>query len=103
VISPSEIQLIGKELAIRWQDGRETYLGASLLRSSSPSAEVQGEPDLFGRLSGATAGPGKPDVEILGWKQVGNYALQFRFSDGHQTGIYTFETLRRLGDGEEPV
>ena len=36
------------------------------------------------------------DVKILSWKRVGNYAVQFSFSDGHSTGIYAYEYLRTL-------
>jgi DUF971 family protein len=103
VIAPSEVQVIGRDLAIRWQDGHESYIGVARLRAASPSAEVQGEQDIFGQVRGGGAGPGPADVEIVSWKQVGNYALQFQFSDGHQTGIYTYDYLRRLGDGEEPA
>jgi DUF971 family protein len=99
VIAPADIQLIGNELAIRWQDGLETYLTVPALRAASPSAEVQGEQDIFGRSYGGGAGEGTPDVTLLGWQVVGNYALQFQFSDGHRTGIYTYAYLRRLGTG----
>lgn len=101
MIAPSEIQLVGRELAIRWQDAHESYIPVPMLRAASPSAEVQGEQDIFGQIRGGGAGAGPADVEILSWVQVGNYAIQFRFSDGHQTGIYTYDYLRRLGDGEE--
>jgi DUF971 family protein len=35
-------------------------------------------------------------VTVLGWEQVGNYALRFNFSDGHRTGLYSFDYLRKL-------
>lgn len=103
MIAPSELQVIGRDLAIRWQNGHESFICVARLRAASPSAEVQGEQDIFGQVRGGGAGPGPTDVSIVGWKQVGNYAIQFQFSDGHQTGIYTFDYLRRLGDGEEPA
>ena len=102
VIAPAEIQIIGTELAIRWLDGTETFIAIPDLRAASPSAEVQGERDIFGRRSGGEAGAGRPDVGLLGWKPVGNYAIRFHFSDGHQTGLYTYDYPRKLGQGNAP-
>jgi DUF971 family protein len=102
VIAPSEIQMIGNEIAIRWSDGSESFITVPALRAASPSAEVQGERDIFGQRRGGEAGEGPPDVELLGWKPVGNYAIQFHFSDGHRTGLYTFDYLKRLGEGKAP-
>jgi DUF971 family protein len=93
---PRNIQVIGTELAIAWADGAETYIGQDALRRASPSAETQGERDVFGaRHGGAPAGP--EGVRVLGWEQIGNYALRFEFSDGHRTGLYTYDYLRKLG------
>lgn len=97
MITPAEIQLIGSELAIRWSDGVETYFTPRALRAASPSAENQGEKDLFGRTHGGAAAPVAPEVQVLGWEPIGNYALRFEFSDGHRTGLYSFEYLRKLG------
>jgi DUF971 family protein len=94
--SPTNVQLIGQEVAIVWDDGVESYLGFEKLRASSPSAETQGERDIFGQQYGG-GGPKKfPGVQVLGWEQVGNYALRFDFSDGHRTGLYSYDYLRKL-------
>lgn len=95
---PKNIQLIGNELAILWEDGAESYLEASTLRAASPSAETAGERDILGRLHGGESGKDYSQVEILNWQFVGNYAVRFRFSDGHATGLYSYELLRRLGE-----
>ena len=93
---PVNIQLVGNEVAIAWDDGRESYFEPERLRAASPSAETQGERDILGVQYGGD-GPRKfPGVTVLGWEQVGNYALRFDFSDGHRTGLYTFEYLRKL-------
>lgn len=95
--TPSNIQMIGDEIAIAWSDGAESYLRHDLLRRASPSAETQGERDVLGNRYG---GGGKADfsgVRVLGWEPIGNYALRFEFSDGHRTGLYTYDYLRRLG------
>jgi DUF971 family protein len=93
---PRNIQSIGNEIAIVWDDGVESYLDFERLRAASPSAETQGERDILGVQYGGE-GPRKfPGVTVLGWEQVGNYALRFDFSDGHRTGLYSFDYLRKL-------
>jgi DUF971 family protein len=94
-----DIQLIGDLVAIRWADASETYHRMDRLRSLSPSAETSGERDLLGRELVATdKGRDFTGVTVLSWNLVGNYAIQFRFSDGHNTGLYSFEYLRGIAD-----
>lgn len=98
---PKAIQLIGNEVAIAWTDGSEDYFHAEFLREHSPSAENRGEVDILGHRHGGD-GPGKfPGVTVLGWDFIGNYAVRFRFSDGHQTGIYSWTFLRELRGRQE--
>ncbi len=98
MITPQDIQLIGSTLAIKWSDGREDYLPAEFLRKHSPSAENTGEPDILGRWRGGAGKEAFPGVSILDWDFIGNYALRFRFSDGHASGLYSYPLLRRLGE-----
>jgi DUF971 family protein len=97
--SPLNIQSIGDEIAIAWSDGGESYVRHGLLRRASPSAETQGEHDVFGNKYGGAAKAEDAAVRVLGWERVGNYAIRFDFSDGHRTGLYTFDYLRKLGEG----
>jgi DUF971 family protein len=90
------VQLIGEELALSWNDGAESYLPLERLRRACPCASCGGEPDVLGNIS-------RPDVsyttlsfELAGWQFVGGYALQPRWADGHNTGLYSFQYLRRL-------
>ena len=95
--APTNVQLIGEEVAIVWDDGVESYFPFEQLRAASPSAETAGERDIFGTQYGGN-GPKKfPGVRVVGWTQVGNYALRFSFSDGHSTGLYAYDYLRKLG------
>ena len=96
--APSEIRLRKAEkiLEIAFPDGARFALPAEYLRVESPSAEVQGH------------GPGQKvivagrcHVGIIGLEQVGHYALRISFDDLHDTGIYTWEYLRRLGEEQE--
>ena len=96
---PVEIKLKKSEraLEVTFDDGAHFRLGAELLRVESPSAEVQGH----GAGQKKTV-PGKANVAIVALEPVGNYAVRIVFDDGHDTGLYTWETLYRLGrDGEK--
>lgn len=97
MLSPTQIQLIGDEVAIAWNDGQESYFRFAELRAASPSAENQGERDILGVKHGGTDGQARFDgVRVKGWHQVGNYAFRFEFSDGHNSGIYSYDYLRAL-------
>jgi len=98
MLTPTNVQVIGAEVAVAWSDGSETYFPAEYLREASPSAETQGERDIFGQQYGGN-GPKKfPGVTVVAWEPVGNYALRFDFSDGHRTGLYTFPYLLKLSE-----
>ncbi len=96
------MQIIGHEVALLWEDGAEHYLTGEYLREESPSAENKGETDIFGVLHGGDGPRRFPGVTVTGWKFVGNYAVAFEFSDGHKTGIYSWDYLRRIADEFTP-
>lgn len=97
MLSPSNIQIVGNEVAIAWSDGGESYFTFEELRAASPSAENQGETDILGVRHGGTDGkPAFADVRVLRWHLVGNYAIRFEFSDGHNSGLYSYDYLRGL-------
>jgi DUF971 family protein len=96
VIKPTNIAAIGNEIAIAWEDGSESYLSMEKLRAASPSAENTGEHDLLGKQYGGTDQKHFPGVMVKSWQMVGGYAVQFIFSDGHSTGIYPYDFLKRL-------
>jgi DUF971 family protein len=96
--APLNIQSIGNEIAVAWADGAESYVSHEALRRASPSAENQGEHDVFGNKYGGDRRATHAGVRVTGWEQVGNYAIRFDFSDGHRTGLYTFDYLRKLGE-----
>jgi DUF971 family protein len=94
--APVNIQLVGHEVAVAWDDGQESYYAFEALRAASPSASNIGERDILGNQYGGD-GPKKfPGVEVVGFDRVGNYAIRFDFSDGHRTGLYSFDYLRKL-------
>jgi DUF971 family protein len=93
---PSNIQLIGTELCILWNDGSESYFPASFLRQHSPSAQNIGEKDIFGNQYGGDGLKQFPGVTITSWDFQGNYAFRPTFSDGHSSGLFSWEYLKEL-------
>lgn len=79
-------------LEISFSDGAHFKLPFELLRVYSPSAEVQGHGPGQEVLQ-----TGKRNVEIVGLEPVGHYAVQPTFSDGHNTGLFAWDYLYRLG------
>lgn len=98
--SPEKIELVGDFLALRWTDGKEVFLDSSTLRTNSPSAEQSGETDIFGRSSGGSSQNNYPEVKINSFEKVGNYALRLTFSDGHSSGIYSWDYFLSLSPQE---
>jgi DUF971 family protein len=92
----TNLQIIGRELAIAWSDGHETYLGFEDLRKACPCAVCNGEPDVLGR--GEKPQPQHTDTSFLleSYELVGGYGFQPKWADGHNTGIYSVGYLRRL-------
>ena len=91
---PVEIRLAKSKnvLHVKFDNGKSFSLSAELLRVESPSAEVQGHG------SGQKTTPvGKRDILISSIEPVGNYAIRISFSDGHNTGIFSWNTLYDYG------
>jgi len=92
--TPTEIKLHQKSrlMEIAFSDGQQFQLSYEFLRVYSPSAEVRGHGPGQEVLQ-----TGKREIEILGLEPVGSYAVQPQFSDGHNTGIYSWDYLYDLG------
>jgi DUF971 family protein len=88
--------VIGNELALAFDDGEELYLPLDLLRRACPCAACQGEPDALGRVLRPVQQIGPRGFEMLKSEVIGGYAIQLFWADGHSTGLYTFDYLRRL-------
>ena len=91
---PVELRLkrAEKRLDIEFDDGKRFNLPAEYLRVESPSAEVQGHGPGEKRVVAERA-----HVGILELEPVGNYAVRIKFDDLHDTGIYSWDYLHRLG------
>jgi len=95
-LEPTNVQQIGNELAIRWNDGTESYLDLQFLRRACPCAACGGEPDVLGNIIRPDVSYSDNSFDLAGFQIVGGYALQPVWADGHNTGIYSFQYLRRI-------
>jgi DUF971 family protein len=92
--SPKSIENVDDQrLRVIWEDGHETVLSFQFLRQNCPCAmckdEFSGERLLDPETVPETTKPTRAEI-------VGNYAISFSFTDGHGTGIYSFENLRKM-------
>ena len=98
---PTDIQQIGGELAIKWEDGSESFLRLETLRRCCPCAGCKGEADIMGNVH---KNPDRPlpaqAFDLRRIANVGGYAIQPVWGDGHATGLYSFEYLRTVAEGE---
>jgi DUF971 family protein len=94
---PTDIQHIGEELAIKWDDGSESFIPLEKLRRACPCAGCKGEMDVMGNLY---KNPERPlsakAFQLIRLDSIGTYAIQPVWADGHATGIYSFDYLRRV-------
>jgi len=92
--TPTDITVrsASRVLEVAFSDGRRFSFPFEFLRVFSPSAEVRGHGP-----GQETLQVGKRDVTILGLEPVGHYAIQPSFSDGHDTGLYSWDYLYELG------
>jgi DUF971 family protein len=97
---PTEIKLHQKsrEMELSFADGSNFRLSYEYLRVYSPSAEVRGHGP-----GQETLQTGKREVDILALEPVGNYAVQPVFSDGHDSGIYSWDLLYTLGVNQDEL
>lgn len=99
---PIDLELTDRDtLRIRWSDDQQREYGFGELRDSCPCATcrdkrnqpIQNEASLLPVLTPEEAQP----LRVTGMKPVGNYAYAIAFTDGHDTGIYTLQSLRTMG------
>jgi DUF971 family protein len=97
---PVDIQQIGNELAIKWDDGGEDFIPLEKLRRGCPCAGCKGEVDIMGKVY---KNPDKvltaKAFELVRIVMVGGYAIQPVWADGHSAGIYSFDYLKQVAGG----
>lgn len=97
---PTEIRCSSdkKFLSVTFSEDTTFTIASELLRVESPSAEVQGHSD-----DQKITPLDKKDVQIIGIEPVGSYAVRLVFSDGHDTGIFSWDLLRDFGLRQETI
>lgn len=100
-MQPVDIQVVGTELAVKWSDGSEEFVRLETLRRFCPCAACLGEKDIFGKTYKAPDRPyGAGAFQVARFHPVGGYAVQFVWGDGHNTGLYTWEWIRRVATAD---
>ena len=98
-MKPADVQQIGDELAIKWDDGSESFVKLERLRLACPCAGCHGEMDVLGNVYRAPGQPITPAAtKLVRLETVGGYALQPFWGDGHSSGIFSFDYLKRVAE-----
>jgi DUF971 family protein len=92
------VHVKSKVMEVGYEDGRQFRIPFELMRVYSPSAEVMGHGP-----GQETLQTGKRHVIIESLEPVGHYAVKPRFSDGHESGIFTWEYIAWLGENQEAL
>lgn len=97
---PTDIKLhqASRRLELSFDDGTHFMLPCEFLRVYSPSAEVRGHGP-----GQETLQTGKEEVNIVGIEPVGHYAIKLAFSDGHDTGLYSWDYLYDIGQHQSEL
>ena len=94
-----DLQPIGNELALKWDDGSESFILLEKLRRACPCAGCQGEVDVLGQLhKGPTRTLTPLAFELKRIDRVGGYAIQPVWGDGHSSGLFSFDYLKRIAE-----
>ena len=100
MLFPVDMQLhkVTRRFDIPFDNGASYSFPIEFLRVFSPSAEVTGHTPDQAKLQ-----VGKRDVEVEQIEPIGNYALRFVFSDGHDSGLYSWDYLAEIGENQEAL
>ena len=98
-----QIKVIDKtKLFFKWNDDTESFIDLKYLRDECPCASCKGETVLLKTyIPAKPANPAPENYIVKRIDQVGGYAIQILWGDGHNTGIYTWDYLKQLADDEE--
>jgi DUF971 family protein len=98
---PKQIKIVDKsKLNIKWKDGAESSVSLKYLRNECPCATCKGETVLLKTYRPAQKNLTGNSYFIKEIKQIGGYAVQITWKDGHNTGIYSWEYLQTLANDE---
>ena len=93
------ILLLDTELAINWNDKKESYISLKIMREQCPCAFCSGEKDVLGNVyKGPRQDLNDTAYQALNMEKIGHYAIRIFWGDRHSDGLYTYEMLRKLGE-----
>ena len=96
-IQIDDIQVFPAGAAIKWNDGKDSFIDFHTLRDRCPCAHCSGEKDVLGNVYiGPDIKKSPSAYDLIAIKKVGHYAIQISWGDNHDSGIYTLEFLRSL-------
>src|SRR2546423_15308282 len=95
-LEPTNIQQIGGELAISWNDGSESFFKLETLRRACPCAACGGEPDVLGHIARPSVTYTDESFRLASFDLIGGCALPAPGGDGQRPGIYWFSSLQRV-------
>ena len=98
-LSINDLLLMDSELAVKWNDEKESYIHLKVLRDHCPCAYCSGETDAFGNVyKGPQRNLGEMAYKVNKMEKIGHYAIRIFWGDHHSDGLYTYKMLRKLGD-----
>ena len=101
LVQPLDIQPIGKELAVKWEDGTESFINLERLRRACPCAGCKGEMDIMGNVyKGPERSLSPQAFQLRRLNRVGTYAIKPVWADGHESGIFSFDYLKRVAEAQ---
>jgi DUF971 family protein len=101
---PVDLQPIGNELAIKWDQGGESFIPLETLRRACPCAGCHGERDIMGNVYKAPERPLAANAfQLTRVTWVGGYGIQPQWADGHASGIFSFDHLKQIADSAGPA
>ena len=95
-MKPVDIVIMNTNIAIKWDDGSESFINNRQLRDACPCANCSGESDIFGNVyknNQIKSNVGDSQYQIINYRNVGHYAIRIQWGDGHNSGIYAFNFL----------
>ena len=102
-MAPKQIKMEDKiKLFIKWEDDSESRINLKYLRDECPCANCKGETILFKTYRPEKKAEEKPEMyKIKNIEIVGGYAIQITWKDGHNTGIYSWEYIKKLAENQD--
>ena len=93
----ADLQVIGDQLALKWEGGNEQFIELEKLRKACPCAPCAGEIDVLGQMhKGPDAVLNEASFQVNQLQLIGGYAVQVFWKDGHSTGLYSFDLLQQM-------